>query len=97
MKDFGIFAPVALTVFQAFQVVVPVLPGFLGCATGAIMFGTVVGFICNYIGISAGSIIAFFLGKKFGMDIILKMFSEKQVRRWTKWIRKVNPMHYFCL
>lgn len=88
MKGFGIFAPVALTVFQAFQVVVPVLPGFLGCATGAIMFGTVVGFICNYIGISAGSIIAFFLGKKFGMDIILKMFSEKQVIRWTKWIRK---------
>ena len=88
MKGFGIFAPVALTVFQAFQVVVPVLPGFLGCATGAIMFGTVVGFLCNYIGISVGSIIAFFLGKKYGMDIILKMFSEKQVNKWTKRINK---------
>ena len=95
MKGFGIFAPVALTVFQAFQVVVPVLPGFLGCATGAIMFGTVVGFLCNYIGISVGSIIAFFLGKKYGMDIILKMFSEKQVKRWTRWIRKSKSYALF--
>ena len=95
MRGFGIFAPVALTVFQAFQVVVPVLPGFLGCATGAIMFGTVVGFLCNYIGISVGSIIAFFLGKKYGMDIILKMFSEKQVKRWTRWIRKSKSYALF--
>ena len=95
MKGFGIFAPVALTVFQAFQVVVPVLPGFLGCATGAIMFGTVVGFLCNYIGISAGSIIAFYLGKKYGMDIILKMFKEKQVKRWTKWINKSKSYALF--
>lgn len=95
MRRFGLFAPVVLTLFQAFQVVVPVLPGFLGCATGAIMFGTVVGFLCNYIGISAGSIIAFFLGKKYGMDIILKMFSEKQVKRWTKWIRKSKSYALF--
>lgn len=95
MRNFGVFAPVALTVFQAFQVVVPVLPGFLGCATGAIMFGTIVGFLCNYIGISVGSIIAFFLGKKYGMDIILKMFSEKQVKRWTKWIRKSKSYALF--
>ena len=58
---YGIFGPVVLTAFQAVQVVIPVLPGFFGCAVGSIMYGPLTGFLCNYIGISAGSIIAFFL------------------------------------
>ena len=56
---YGAFGPVFLTVFQAIQVVIPVLPGFLGCAAGSVMFGPAVGFWCNYIGIGGGSIIAF--------------------------------------
>ena len=31
IKGFGILAPMILILIQAFQVVVPVLPGFLGC------------------------------------------------------------------
>lgn len=77
MKDFGIAAPLILTFFQAFQVVVPVLPGYLGCAAGAVAFGSVTGFWCNYIGISLGSVIAYFLARKYGMNIVLAMFPEK--------------------
>lgn len=36
MKSFGIIGPIVLTVFQALQVVIPILPGYLGCAAGAI-------------------------------------------------------------
>ena len=57
MNKFGVFAPLFLIIFQAFQVIVPVLPGYLGCAVGAVAFGPTVGFICNYVGISVGSII----------------------------------------
>lgn len=39
IKRFGLFGPVVLTVIQAAQVVVPILPGFLGCSVGAVMFG----------------------------------------------------------
>ena len=51
VRGFGAFAPVILVALQAFQVVVPVLPGFLGCAAGAVLFGSAGGFWCNYIGI----------------------------------------------
>ena len=44
---YGAFGPVFLTLFQAIQVVIPVLPGFLGCAAGSVMFGPAVGFWCN--------------------------------------------------
>ena len=65
MKGFGLAAPLILLIFQAVQVVVPVLPGYLGCAAGAVAFGSMTGFWCNYIGISLGSIIAYFLARKY--------------------------------
>lgn len=95
MKSFGIAGPVILTAFQAFQVVVPVLPGYLGCAAGAVAFGSVTGFWCNYIGISAGSVIAYFLARKYGIDIVLAMFPKKQYEKWSKRIEKSKSYDAF--
>lgn len=88
MESFGWSGPLVLTLIQAFQVVVPVLPGYLGCIVGALAFGPWIGFLCNYIGISVGSIIAYYLGRKYGIDIVLTFFSEKQFYKWQKRIRK---------
>lgn len=95
MKRFGIAGPLMLTLFQAFQVVVPVLPGYLGCAAGAIAFGSMTGFWCNYIGISAGSIIAYFLARKYGIDIVLAMFPRKQYEKWSRRIEKSKSYGWF--
>lgn len=38
IRSFGIFAPFIFVFIQAFQVVVPVLPGFIGCMAGALLF-----------------------------------------------------------
>ena len=74
MAGFGLAAPLFLAAFQAAQVVLPVLPGLLGCVAGALMFGASGGFWCNYIGISAGSILAFWLARKYGRDLVGRMF-----------------------
>ena len=95
MESFGVFGPLALTIFQGFQVVVPVVPGYLGCAAGAIAFGPFIGFWCNYIGICAGSIIAFFLGKRFGMDVVMLMFSQKVYDKWSKKIEQSKSYDWF--
>jgi len=83
MKSFGSAGPIVLTLIQALQVVIPVLPGYLGCAVGAISYGTVTGFICNYIGISVGSIIAFYLADRYGMQLVIDMFFESQYKKWV--------------
>lgn len=88
IKGYGILAPVILIVIQALQVIVPVLPGFLGCAAGALLFGSVGGFWCNYIGISAGSIIAFLLAKKYGVYLVEKMFPKDQFEKYSGWAGK---------
>ncbi len=95
MKTFGVFGPLVLTFIQALQVVIPVLPGYLGCAAGAVAFGSATGFWCNYIGISAGSIIAYFLAKRYGMDIVLAMFPKKQYDRWSARIEQSRSYPWF--
>lgn len=89
---FGLFAPLVLTAIQALQVVLPVLPGFLGCIVGAGMFGAMGGFWCNYIGISAGSIIAFLLARRFGTGLVRIMVPMEKYERFTQW---VNQKHSY--
>lgn len=87
VESFGIWGPVVLTLIQMLQVILPVLPGFLGCVVGAALFGSLGGFLVNYIGISAGSIIAYFLARKFGLALVEKMISMK---KYEKYIKKIN-------
>ena len=56
INSFGVLGPVILTLFQALQVVFPILPGMVGCAAGALLFGVSGGFWYNYLGICAGSL-----------------------------------------
>lgn len=95
ISSFGIIGPVVLTIFQAIQVVVPILPGYLGCAAGAMAFGATTGFICNYIGICAGSIASYFIARKLGIDVVLAMFSEKQYNKWSERICKKKSYDNF--
>ena len=86
INSFGIWGPVVLTLIQFFQVILPVLPGFLGCIVGGALFGTFGGFWINYIGISAGSIAAYWLAKRYGIKLVNKMISvEKYESYFSKY------------
>ena len=59
MQRYGAMAPVALMLLQFFQVVVPILPGVVGCVAGVMMFGPVWGFVYNYVAVCLGSVAAY--------------------------------------
>lgn len=88
VAGFGLVAPLFLMAFQAAQVILPVLPGLLGCVVGTLMFGWAGGFWCNYIGISAGSIIAFLLARKYGQGLVSRMFPGEKYDKWAVWAAK---------
>ena len=88
INGYGVFAPLVLIFLQAMQVIVPILPGFFGCAVGAMLFGCMGGFWCNYIGISLGSIIAFFLGRHYGIGLVQSLFSDGKYDKWSTWAAK---------
>lgn len=88
INSFGILAPVILVVFQALQVVFPVLPGMVGCAAGALLFGVSGGFLYNYLGICAGSLIAFYLARRYGSGLVNTMFPDGKYGKWSAWLGK---------
>lgn len=86
VHSFGLLGPVVLGAIQTLQVIVPVVPGFLGCMVGAGLFGVWGGFFCNYIGISLGSLIAFLLARHYGVGLVRLMFSEEKYRKYLGWL-----------
>ena len=50
---------------------------------------------CNYIGISVGSIIAYFLARKYGIDLVLELFSEKVYNKWSRKVEKSKSYGWF--
>lgn len=100
VNSFGIFAPLVLAIFQFIQVVIPILPGSFGCAAGAMLFGCMGGFICNYISISAGSIAAFFLARRYGVELVKMLFPGKKYEKWAERLgnsRSMTLMLFLCI
>ena len=62
--------------------------GGVSCLAGVVLFGNINGFICNYVGICIGSAAAFALARHCGRPLILKIFGEKQLRRYDGWTQR---------
>lgn len=92
ISSFGIFGPLVLMVIQAVRIILPVIPGTLGCLVGGALFGATVGFWCNYIGICAGSLTAFWLARKFGVDLVRKLIPLEKYHSFIQWVN--SKKHY---
>ena len=85
MGGMGHWAAAAFVLFQAVQVVVPVLPGGLGCLAGVVLFGPWQGFLYNYVGICAGSLAAFAIARSCGRPLLYRMFPASLIEKYDRW------------
>ena len=85
LAKWGPAGALLFTVFQAVQVVVPVLPGGLGCLVGVILFGPVWGFAYNYTGICVGSLLTFAVSRSCGRPLLHLLFSERTIAKYDRW------------
>ena len=81
----GAAGALVFVAFQAVQVVVPILPGGLGCLAGVLLFGAVEGFLYNYIGICLGSLLAFAVARSCGKPLLPLLFSERTIAKYSRW------------
>ena len=88
IASYGAFAPLMLTLFQCIKVPYAIIPGAIGCIAGAGMFGTLGGFICNYVGICSGSLLAFALSRRYGINLVQQVFSKKKYDSCVAWIER---------
>lgn len=84
----GLWGIVLFITFQAVQVVIPVLPGSLGCVAGIMAFGPIMGFIYNYVGICLGSLWAFLLARQYGRPFVEKITKPEQFEKYQNWLEK---------
>lgn len=91
----GIIAPLVFILVQAIQVIIPILPGAIGCVAGVIAFGPVFGLLYSYIGISLGSICAFLISKRFGLPVVRKFVNQKKLNKYMEWLEKGNKFEKF--
>jgi uncharacterized membrane protein YdjX (TVP38/TMEM64 family) len=87
VASFGIWAPVVLMLIQLFLTILPICTSFAGCVVGAALFGAAGGYWINYIGICAGSLVAYTLARCFGIRMVEKMIS---LDKYEHYIEKVN-------
>ena len=88
LEKTGYFAPVMFILIQIIQIIIPLIPGGISEAVGVLIFGPVFGFIYNYIGIVIGSIIVFFIARKYGLPLLKRIFRKDLIDKYTTWLDK---------
>ncbi|MGN0407513.1 MAG: TVP38/TMEM64 family protein [Bacteroides sp.] len=96
ISGFGVWSPVVFVIYQIMQIVViPIIPGGVTTTAGVVMFGAVEGLLLNYIGICAGSMIAFILAKRYGKNLVLKFVEKKKYDKYESWLSKGKKFEIF--
>ena len=91
----GIFGPLFFIFIQMVQVVVPIIPGGISCAAGAILFGPWMGLLYNYIGIVIGSMINFYLARRYGQCFVKYFVKEETYEKYAQWLEKGKKFDKF--
>ena len=81
LREWGVLAPVLFIVLQALQVVVSPIPGEATGFLGGFLFGEWLGFIYSSIGLTAGSVMAFAVGRWLGAHFVRNLVSKET---WSK-------------
>ena len=95
LNQFGLWAPAVFTIIQAVQVVLPILPGAIGCLAGVLIFGPFWGFLYCYFGISIGSICAFLLARRYGAPFVRSISNPRTYEKYIGWLEKGNRFDIF--
>ncbi len=95
LDGYGIWAPIIFVIIQIVQVIIPLIPGGVSQGVGVLVFGPVMGFVYNYVGIVIGSIIVFFIARKYGMPLIQKLFKKQLIDRYIGWLNKGKKYEKF--
>lgn len=95
LDKFGIFAPLFFILIQIVQVVIPLIPCSISTGVGVVIFGPLWGFIYNYVGIVIGSIIVFFISRRYGMPLIKKMFKQELIDKYIGWLNNGKKFERF--
>ncbi len=82
--QYEFFAPLVLFLLQVIQVLISPIPGNVTMIIGGSLFGVYYGLLINTLSVYLGSIIAFYLGRKFGKPLVIRLVGEGVYQKYNK-------------
>jgi len=93
--SWGMAAPVVFTGIQIFQVVLAPIPGEATGFIGGYLFGAFNGFVYSSIGLAAGSLINFGIGRVLGKRFVRKLIPASQIRQLDRLVHRQGAIVLF--
>jgi len=88
LKKYGSFGPLAIIGIIIFEVIIAPIPGGLIPLAAGALYGVWLGSLYTWIGNVIGSVIAFWLARKFGRPLIKKIVSEKRIIHFDYFLQR---------
>jgi uncharacterized membrane protein YdjX (TVP38/TMEM64 family) len=73
LQRYGVLAPLVFIAIQASQVIIAPIPGDVTGVLGGFAFGQWLGFVSSTIGLTIGSLFAFWLGRRLGAPFVARV------------------------
>ena len=82
LRRLGWFAPAALILLNAAQIVIAPIPGYVVQAVSGYLFGAFWGGIWSGIGLICGSMLAMWLARTYGKPLVGRLVGHARLERW---------------
>ncbi len=84
LSKYGAYAGIIFIIMQFLQVTSIPLPAALTTMAGVALFGFWPTFLYSVVGMMIGSMLAFYLGRKFGVKLIIWLFGKNAYNKYIK-------------
>ena len=81
LKSKGNLALIIIYLLQIFQVVIAFIPSDIINITSGYILGPIIGFTTSYLGLISGTLLAFYLSRLFGKNIVTKLVKEETLNK----------------
>jgi uncharacterized membrane protein YdjX (TVP38/TMEM64 family) len=81
LQQWEIMAPLVFILLQALQVVIAPIPGDVTGLLGGLLFGQWLGFFYSTVGLTAGSLLAFWVGRQLGAPFVERLVKPQTWNR----------------
>ncbi len=87
IASYGALSVALFLLIQILQVVVLPIPGVIAIGAGVLLFGPFWGAVLSLIGITAGSFIAFFIGRKLGYKVVKWLVGKENLDKGLELVK----------
>lgn len=84
LESAGVWMPILYVLLQFLQVVLLPIPSIVSTVAGIALFGPFQTTLYSFIGIMLGSLLAFYIGRKWGKKAVIWMVGEESLSKWQK-------------